>query len=101
MGEAYVQLWTNRGLVSDYLSFTFMCFRTVTKAMFLTEFNEAWFATVANIAIHPEYNQDTLSTIGLVELEYEEDKYYYKGNYPKVILIFIIIIVILTARCAH
>lgn len=47
--------------------------------MFLTEKKQTWYAKVENYILHPEYIDETLTTIALLTLKY--DAYNFKGKY--------------------
>ncbi|CAB3226312.1 unnamed protein product [Arctia plantaginis] len=48
--------------------------RNDTYVMFLTKKSKAWYAKVEKIILHPEYNEDTLTTIAFLNLEYDLKK---------------------------
>ncbi|CAB3237796.1 unnamed protein product [Arctia plantaginis] len=48
--------------------------RNNTYVMFLTKKSKAWYAKVEKIILHPEYNEDTLTTIAFLNLEYDLKK---------------------------
>ncbi|KAJ8708543.1 hypothetical protein PYW08_009925 [Mythimna loreyi] len=51
--------------------------RNTTKAMFLAQEGAVRYAAVTHYVIHPEFNENTLNTIALVYLDYDENIFHW------------------------
>ena len=65
----------SNGCLREDLGLLFFCSRNTSRALFLAQEGAVRYATVTDYDVHPEFNEDTLNTVALLHLDYDEDKF--------------------------